>query len=232
VDEPPLRVVLADDSYLVREGTRQLLEVSGEVEVLAAVGDPAQLHDAVRGLRPQAVLTDIRMPPTFHMEGIEAAHALRREHPHLGIVVLSQHAEDSYALELFREGTAGLGYLLKERVSERGELVRAMREAVAGRAVIDPAIVEVLVGRRARAAASPLAGLTERERDVLALMASGRANPAIAACLHLSLSSVEKVIGAIFSKLGLAEEQQVHRRVAAVLAWLRDEPVQKRGGSV
>jgi DNA-binding NarL/FixJ family response regulator len=228
VSGEPLRVVLADDNYLVREGTRQLLEVSGEIEVLAAVGDPLQLVEAVRALRPQAVLTDIRMPPTFHMEGIEAAHALRAEHPDLGVVVLSQHADDSYALELFRDGTAGLGYLLKERVSERGELVHALHEAAAGRAVIDPAIVEALVLRRSRAAASPLFRLSDRERDVLREMARGSTNPAIARTLALSTSSVEKLIGTIFSKLGLAEEPQVHRRVTAVLAWLQDEPGRSR----
>lgn len=228
MSDEPLRVVLADDNYLVREGTRQLLEVSGEVEVLAAVGDPLQLIEAVRALRPQAVLTDIRMPPTFQMEGIEAAHALRDEHPDLGVVVLSQHADDSYALELFRDGTAGLGYLLKERVSERGELVHALQEAAAGRAVIDPAIVEALVLRRSRAAASPLSRLSDRERDVLHEMARGSTNPAIAQTLALSTSSVEKLIGTIFSKLGLAEEPQVHRRVTAVLAWLQDEPGRSR----
>src|SRR5207302_9445031 len=127
-----------------REGTRRLLEDSGEVDVLAAVGTAAELLDAVARLRPDAVLTDIRMPPGHHMEGIAAAHAIRAAHPHVGVVVLSQHADEAYAFQLFQAGTAGLAYLLKERVGDLDELLRAVREVVAGRSVVDPLVVEAL----------------------------------------------------------------------------------------
>jgi DNA-binding NarL/FixJ family response regulator len=220
----PLRVVLAEDNYLVREGTRRLLEDSGEVAVLAAVGSATELLDAVERLRPQAVLTDIRMPPGHHTEGIQAAHAIRSKHPGVGVVVLSQHAEEAYAFQLFQHGTAGLAYLLKERVGDLDELLRALREVVAGRSVIDAQIVELLVAHRARMAASPISQLSPREREVLREMAQGKTNAAIAQALVLSESAVEKHVNAIFSKLGLLEEPQVHRRVAAVLAYLRDMP--------
>lgn len=156
------------------------------------------------------------------MEGIEAAHAIRAEHPHVGVVVLSQHADEAYAYELLRHGTAGLGYLLKERVGDRAELVRALRETVAGRSVIDPLVVDALVVRGARRESSGLAELNERELAVLGEMAQGRTNPAIAESLHLSVSAIEKHINAIFFKLNLTHEQQVHRRVAAVITYLRD----------
>ncbi len=218
----PLRVIIAEDHYLVREGTRQLLESSGEVQVVAAVGMLGELMDAVARLGPDAVMTDIRMPPGHHMEGIEAAHAIRARYPRMGVVVLSQHADEAYAFELLRHGTAGLAYLLKERVGDRSELLRALRETVAGGSVIDPVVVEALVGRRARRAESRLQHLNSRELEVLGQMAQGKTNQAIAGALLLSGSAIEKHINAIFSKLGLAEEAQVHRRVAAVLTFLRD----------
>lgn len=216
-----LRVVIADDNYLVREGIRQLLEAGGEVEVVAAVGTAAELLDAVGRLHPHAVMTDIRMPPGHHMEGVDAAHQIRRAHPEVGVVVLSQHADEAYALELFRDGTAGLAYLLKERVGDRAELLDALRSTADGESFIDPLIVEALVTSRTRSARSPLRHLTTREREVLAQMAQGKTNPAIAEALDLSQSSIEKSINAIFAKLGLSEETQVHRRVAAVLTFLR-----------
>ena len=218
----PLRVVLAEDNYLVREGTRRLLEDGGEVEVLAAVGTAPELLDAVARWRPAAVITDIRMPPGHHLEGIEAAHAIRAHHPTVGVVVLSQHANEAYAFELLKHGTAGLAYLLKERVGDLDELLRALRAVVAGRSVIDPAIIELLVEHRTRTVSSPLASLSRREREVLQQMAEGKTNAGIADTLTLSESAVEKHVNAIFSKLGLSEEPQVHRRVAAVLAYLRD----------
>src|SRR5689334_9853014 len=132
-----LRMVIAEDNYLVREGTRRLLEDSGEVEVLAAVGTAEELLDAVARLRPEAVLTDIRMPPGHHTEGIAAAHTIRAAWPHVGVVVLSQHADEAYAFELLKHGAAGLAYLLKERVGELDELLRALREVIAGRSMID-----------------------------------------------------------------------------------------------
>jgi DNA-binding NarL/FixJ family response regulator len=217
-----LRLVLAEDHYLVREGTRRLLEDTGEVDVMAAVASAVELLDAVARLQPQAVVTDIRMPPGHHMEGIEAAHAIRARHPGVGVVVLSQHADEAYAFELLRTGTAGLAYLLKDRVVDTEELLRALREVCAGRSVIDPAVVEALVARRSRLAGSVLTTLTPRELEVLGQMAQGKTNAAIADSLSLSQSAIEKHVNAIFSKLGLTEEAQVHRRVAAVLTLLRD----------
>ncbi len=219
----PVRVVIAEDNYLVREGTRRLLEDSGEVQVVAAVGNADELLDAVDRLLPQAVLTDIRMPPGHDMEGIEAAHQIRARHPEVGVVVLSQHADAAYAFQLLKDGTAGLAYLLKERVGDLDELLRALRETIAGRSVIDPVVVEALLALRARQAHSPLATLTPREADVLREMAQGKTNAAVAASLSVSESAVEKYGNAIFSKLGLTEEPQVHRRVAAVITFLREK---------
>ncbi|HEX2360958.1 MAG TPA: response regulator transcription factor [Jiangellaceae bacterium] len=218
-----LRVVLAEDNYLVREGTRRLLEDSGEVDVVAAVGNAEELRDAVRRFAPHAVLTDIRMPPGHHMEGIEAAHAIRRDHPGIGVVVLSQHTDEVYAFALLRDGTGGLAYLLKDRLGDVEDLIRALREVARGGSVIDPVVVEGLVGRRTRAARSPLAALTTRELDVLREMAQGKTNAGIEQALHLSSSTVEKHVNSIFGKLGLGEEP-VHRRVAAVIAFLRHPP--------
>jgi len=217
-----LRVVIAEDNYLVREGTRRLLEDSGEVEVLASVSTAEELLEVVDGLRPDVVLTDIRMPPGHHLEGIQAAHAIRQRHPGTGVVVLSQHSDAAYALQLFRNGTEGLGYLLKSRVGELDELLYALREVAAGRSVIDAGVVERLVDYRARQAESPLRLLSEREVDVLREMAEGKSNGAIAEALHLSESSVEKYVNTIFSKLGLSEERSVSRRVTAVLTYLHD----------
>ena len=217
-----LRVVIAEDNYLVREGTRRLLEDSGEVEVLASVSTAEELLEVVDGLRPDVVLTDIRMPPGHHLEGIQAAHAIRQRYPGTGVVVLSQHSDAAYALQLFRNGTEGLGYLLKSRVGELDELLYALREVAAGRSVIDPGVVERLVDYRARQAESSLRLLSVREVDVLRVMAEGKSNVAIAIALHLSESSVEKYVNTIFSKLGLSEERSVSRRVTAVLAFLHD----------
>jgi DNA-binding NarL/FixJ family response regulator len=215
-----LRVVLAEDNYLVREGTRRLLQDSGAVEVLAAVGTAEELHDAVRRISPDAVITDIRMPPGHHMEGIEAARAIRADHPRIGVVVLSQHTDQSYAFELLRDGAAGLAYLLKDRLGDVEDLVHALREVSAGGSVIDPVVIDALVARRARTASSPLTALTARELDVLREMAQGRTNAGIEAALHLSASTVEKHVNAIFTKLQLTDAP-VHRRVAAVLAFLK-----------
>jgi DNA-binding NarL/FixJ family response regulator len=217
-----LRVVIADDHYLVREGTKQLLQLDGDIEVVDCVGDAVELLSSVGRLRPDVVITDIRMPPTHRLEGIEAAHRLRELFPTLGVVVLSNHADQEYALALFGRGTGGLAYLLKERVGDREELLRAIRETAAGRSVIDPVVVEGLVERRARQESSRIALLTDREREVLESMAGGRSNTAIAVSLHLTVSAVEKNINAIFSKLGLSDEPATHRRVAAVLAYLGD----------
>ncbi|MDP8929800.1 MAG: response regulator transcription factor [Actinomycetota bacterium] len=217
-----LAVVIAEDNYLVREGTRRLLEDTQEVEILAAVATADELLDAVRQFSPHAVITDIRMPPTHHMEGIEAAHVIRAEHAGVGAVVLSQHADEAYAFELFKHGTGGLAYLLKDRVGDLEPLLHALRETHAGGSVIDPQIVETLVSRRVRMADSPLAHLTDRETDVLREMAQGKANSAIAESLFVSESAVEKHVNAIFSKLHLTAERKLHRRVTAVLTFLRE----------
>lgn len=217
-----LRVVIAEDHFLVREGTRRALESTGEVEVVASVGTADALEAAVDRLAPDVVVTDIRMPPTHRTEGIDAAHRIRARHPGIGVVVLSQYAEAVYALELLRDGTAGLAYLLKERVGDPGQLVHAVREVARGGSVVDPDVVGVLVGGSAHQERSPLARLTGREREVLEQMAQGRTNAAIAERLYLSESSIEKYATSIFAKLGLGDEPQVHRRVAAVLAFLRD----------
>jgi DNA-binding NarL/FixJ family response regulator len=216
----PLRVVIAEDNYLVREGLRRLLEDSGQIDVLACVGTATELLDAVRRLSPDAVLTDIRMPPSHQMEGIEAAHAIRSTHPGIGVVVLSQHTDESYALALFENGSAGLGYLLKDRIGDLEDLVHALREVHGGGSVIDPEIVDTLVRRRSRGATSPLATLSPREIDVLREMALGRTNAGIEQALYLSSSTVEKHVNAIFTKLSLPDTG-VHRRVAAVLTFLR-----------
>ena len=220
--DDPLKIIIAEDNYLVREGMRRLLEDSGEVVVIAAVSTASELLDAVNRLRPQAVISDIRMPPGHHIEGIEAAHAIRARHSTIGVVILSQHAEEAYAFELLKQGTAGLAYLLKERIGELDELLHAIHEVVAGRAVIDSRVVDLLVAHRARLSQSLVSTLTPRELDVLKAMAEGKTNRSIAESLVLSESAVEKNVNAIFSKLNLSEEQQVHRRVAAVLTYLRE----------
>ena len=216
-----MRVVIADDHYLVREGVSRLLEESGEVEVLDAVSTATELHQRVTQLGPDAVMTDIRMPPGHHMEGIDAAHRIRAEHPAVGVVVLSQHADESYAFELLKNGTAGLAYLLKDNVGDLDELLRALREVCAGRSAIDARVVDALVQRRARRERSGLENLTPRERDVLHEMAQGKSNTGIATILVLSESAVEKHVSSILGKLGRPDEEGLHRRVAAVLAFLQ-----------
>jgi DNA-binding NarL/FixJ family response regulator len=217
-----LRIVFAEDDYLVREGTAALLAEVGDVEIAATVGDLDALLAAVDEHRPDAVLTDIRMPPTKTTEGIDAARRIRTDHPDTGVVVLSQFAEDEYAYELLKDGAEGLGYLLKERVADIEEIVRALRDVAAGGSVLDPKVVEGLVARREREARSPLAHVTEREREVLSLMAEGKNNAAIAGSLFLTERAVEKHINSMFHKLGLSEEPNVHRRVMAVLTYLRE----------
>jgi len=217
-----VRVVFAEDNFLVREGTAALLSASGEVELVSMASTYDELMTAVDRDRPDAVLTDIRMPPTSTTEGIDAARKIRADHPEIGVVVLSQYAEEEYAYELLKDGAAGLGYLLKERVADLDELVRALNEVARGGSVLDPKVVEALVARKDRVAHSPLAQLTEREREVLGQMAQGKNNGAIAKSLFLTERAVEKHINSLFHKLGLTEETEVHRRVMAVLAFLRD----------
>lgn len=218
----PLRIVLAEDSYLVREGTRQLLELGDDVSVDAAVGTATELLAAVDETRPDAVLTDVRMPPRNATDGIEAAKEIRARYPGTGVVVLSQHADESYAMALISEGADGLGYLLKERVSNRAQLVDALRTTASGGSVIDPLLVDAMFRRQRLEQRSALTTLTERELDVLREMASGGSNASIAATMSLSQSSIEKHVNAIFAKLGLAQEATVHRRVSAVVTYLRE----------
>jgi len=221
-DAPVLRVVFAEDNYLVREGTVALLQELGDIEVVATAESFDGLLEAVASQTPDAVLTDIRMPPTGTDEGIRAAKTIRHDHPSIGVVVLSQYADEDYAYELLKDGAAGLGYLLKERVADVEEVVRALEEVSRGGSVLDPKVVEALVAAKDRMAHSPLGLLTDREREVLSFMAQGMNNAAIAKALFLTDRAVEKHINSMFHKLGLTEEHDVHRRVMAVLAFLRE----------
>jgi len=214
----PIRVVLAEDAYLVREGVRRLLETQPDLEVVAVCGDLDELLETVAAESPDVVLTDIRMPPTGTDEGIRAAERLRETDPEIGVVVLSHYVDPGYALALLEGGTAGRAYLLKERVDDVDQLGAAIRTVAEGGSVVDPQVVEALV----KARTSKLHDLTPRERDVLREMAEGKNNAAIAASLFLTERSVEKVIHSIFLKLGLAWETAVHKRVKAVILYLAE----------
>ena len=215
-------MVFADDNYLLREGVKQLIESQPELQLAATATDFDSLMAAVERDQPDVVLTDIRMPPSNSNEGIRAAEELRARHPKTGVVVLSQFVEPEYALSLLAKGAAGRAYLLKERVSDIDQLVNAIREVARGGSVIDPKVVEALVQARTRKADSPLRELTAREREVLAAMAEGKNNAAIGNSLFLTERAVEKHINSIFSKLGLQEEKDTHRRVRATLLYLAE----------
>ena len=215
-----IRVVVAEDSLLVREGIAKLLEHQDGVEVVALCGDLDSLLAAVATERPDVVLTDIRMPPSGTDEGIRAAAALRLSDPDVGVVVLSQFAEPAYALELLDGGSAGRAYLLKERLSDGSQLLDAIREVHRGGSIVDSKVVETLVSARSRSSQSPIERLTVREREVLAEIAQGKNNAGVAEALVLSERAVQKHINSLFSKLGLSEEPDVHRRVKAVLLYL------------
>jgi len=228
-----LRLVLAEDHYLVREGLRRLLEGQPDLEVAAVCSDVESLLAAVERERPDVVVTDIRMPPTHSAEGIEVATRLRQTSPDVGVVVLSQYADPSYALALLDGGSAGRAYVLKERVEDVEQIVAAIRAVAEGGSVVDSKVVESLVAERSRAATSPLSHLTPREVDVLRKMAEGRNNAAIAADLFVTERSVEKVINSIFMKLDLTWEPAVHKRVRAVILYLAaGDPAHSEGGSV
>jgi DNA-binding NarL/FixJ family response regulator/DNA-binding SARP family transcriptional activator len=222
------RLVLAEDHYLLREGMRRLLETNPDLEVAAVCEDLDSLLAAVEAERPDVVVTDIRMPPGNLDEGIRASDRLRVAHPDVGVVVLSQYLEPAYALALFEEGTERRAYLLKERVHDLGQLVAAIRAVADGGSVVDPKVVEALVAEKQRREQSPLNELTQRERDVLREMAEGKNNAAIAEALRLSERTVEKVIHAIFLKLGLAWETTVHKRVKAVIFYLSGTAAETR----
>jgi DNA-binding NarL/FixJ family response regulator len=217
-----IRLVIAEDHLLVREGIRRLLETQPDIEIAAVCDDLDSLLAAVDAERPDVVVTDIRMPPGNADEGIQAAARIRETHPDIGVVVLSQYATPSYALALLEGGSAGRSYLLKERVLEPEQLVSAIRAVAGGGSVIDPKVVEALVAEDARGEESPIHGLTARERDVLREMAAGKSNAAIGESLFLAERSVEKVIHSIFLKLGLTWEPSVNKRVKAVILYLAE----------
>jgi DNA-binding NarL/FixJ family response regulator len=217
-----IRVVLAEDSLIVREGLEQLLEASPTVEVVGSCGDVDSLMTLVDSKEPDVVMTDIRMPPSNTDEGVQIAAHLRETRPEVGVIVLSQYSEPAYVLELLASGSDRRGYLLKERVHDRGQLVSAIDTVAGGGSVIDPKIVEVLVAAKARAERTPLSALTPREREVLAEIAVGKSNTAIAESLVLTKRAVEKHINSIFLKLGLASADDVSKRVKAALIFLAE----------
>jgi DNA-binding NarL/FixJ family response regulator len=215
-----VRVVLAEDSYIVREGLEQVLARAPGIEIVTTCGDLDSLRAAVEAERPDVVVTDIRMPPTNTDEGIRAASELHQTRPEVGVVVLSQHDDPAYALALLETGSEGRAYLLKERVHDGGQLAAAVEEVARRGSVIDSKVVESLVRARSSAESSPLAELTSREREVLAEIAQGKSNSAIADSLVLTKRAVEKHINAIFMKLGLAQADDVSKRVKATLIFL------------
>ena len=218
--ETRLRVLIAEDQYLMREGTRRLLTEAG-MDVVGDASDYASVLAETRRLEPDVVLMDIKMPPTYSTEGIDAAHVIKKDLPATGVVVLTQHDDEGYVWALLEDGVAGYGYLLKLRVGDVSQLTRALSEVAAGGSVLDPRILQTLLDRRSHKPGSPLAELTHGELDVLRLMAESRSNGAIAAALSIAVGTVEKRIAAVFAKLGVAEESDVNRRVAAVLIYLR-----------
>lgn len=219
---PATRVVVAEDDYLVRQGIRLALESIEDVEIVDVVADLPSLLRSVEASHPDVVLTDIRMPPTKTDEGIRAADQIRGLDPKIGVLVLSQYAEAEYAVALLDRGAEGRGYLLKERVSDVGQLRDAISEVAKGGSVVDPEVVQALVLDRSRRKLSPLKDLTPRETEVLALVAQGKNNAKIASSLFLTERAVEKHINSIFSKLGLSEEPDINRRVKATLLYLSE----------
>jgi DNA-binding NarL/FixJ family response regulator len=215
-----LRVALGEDSYLAREGISRVLEAEDDIEIVATCEDFESLRAAVGETEPDVVLTDIRMPPTHTDEGIRLAAELRATHPAVGVVVLSQYAEPLYATKLLESGSDGRAYLLKERVTDRGELSRALREVAEGRSVVDAQIVEALLEVRRRREESGLDTLTSREQEILALIAEGWSNEAIASRLFITKRAVERHINSIFWKLELGDSADVSRRVKAALLYL------------
>ena len=219
----PVRVVVADDSFVIREFLIATLSSAPELELLAICTNGNELLTAIATWRPEVVLTDIRMPPSGAAEGIRVAAQLRESDPEMGVIVLSQYTEPAYALALLERGTGRRGYLLKERIRNRGELIEAIEEVARGGSVIDPLIVDVLIQARTRVAHSRLAQLTPRERELLGEIAAGKSNGAIAQSLFLTKRAVEKHVNSIFAKLDLPETEDVSRRVKAALIYLSEE---------
>lgn len=225
----PIRVVIADDAYLIREALGLILAGVDGIVLVRAARDLASLRKAIREELPQVVLTDIRMPPTNTDEGIQVARELRETHPEIGVVVLSQFADPEYILALLESGAEGRAYLLKERIRDAGELASAIDAVTHGGSFVDPKIVDVLVGARRLAASSALSDLTRRELDVLALLAQGKSNAGIAESLGITKRAVEKHIHAIFMKLGLAGAENVSHRVKAALVYLTENQYRSLG---
>jgi DNA-binding NarL/FixJ family response regulator len=222
--DPVLRIVLADDSFLMREALAAMVRPVPSFEIVAVCDDLPSLMTAVRDENPDVVVTDIRMPPTNTDEGIRAASDLRVTHPQIGVVILSAYVETSYVVELLRLGADARAYLLKERLHDRAELIAAIHAVARGESVIDPKLVELLVATRSRPTASPISQLTPREYEILGQIAAGKGNAAIAVNLHLSKRSIEKHIRSIFTKLELGDTEDVSRRVKAALIFLSTEP--------
>ena len=223
----PIRVIVADDSYIVREGIEEILAGCDGVVVEASCADRESLLSEIDAREPDVVLTDVRMPPTSTDEGIEVAARLRETHPRIGVVILSQYSDPSYALRLFDSGSEGRAYLLKDRVHNRADLLDAIEATAAGRSVVDPKVVEILIHAQTRAERSPISELTPRELEVLAAIAEGKSNTAIAEDLVLTKRAVEKHINAIFLKVGLthaADSEEVSKRVKAALLFLAESP--------
>jgi DNA-binding NarL/FixJ family response regulator len=218
----PIRVIVAEDAYVIRDFLVRALTEAPEVELVAVCTDGTELLAAIGTWHPNVVVTDIRMPPSGADEGIQVAAQLRDSDPEIGVVVLSQYAEPDYALALLDRGTRGRAYLLKERIRNRAELIEAIESVAAGGSVIDPMIVDVLINARSRAANSRLSELTPRELELLAEIATGKSNGAIAAKLFLTKRAVEKHVNSIFSKLDLPETDDVSRRVKATLIYLSE----------
>jgi len=221
--ERPIRVVIAEDSYVIREFLTTTLNAAPEIDLVAICSNGKELQTAIDTWDPEVVLTDIRMPPSRADEGTRIAARLRQTHPHVGVVVLSQYAEPAYAISLLEQGTGGRAYLLKERIRNKEELIGAIQAVFRGGSVIDPVIVDILIASRARAAKSRLAQLTPRERELLAEIAAGKSNGAIAESLVLTKRAVEKHVNSIFAKLNLPETQDISRRVKATLIFLSEE---------
>lgn len=215
-----LRVVVSDDSVVAREGLHAILDAEPGFEVIGVCGDGRATERCVVRERPDVVIADLRMPPTGNREGIRLAERLRELAPEVGVVILSQHVEGDYAVELFQFGSRRRAYLLKDRIGDRQQLVRAVSAVAAGGSAVDPEVVDALISARNREAASPIAALTHREREILALIAEGHSNAAIADRLVLTKRAVEKHVNAIFGKLELSDPVEVSRRVRAALLYL------------
>jgi DNA-binding NarL/FixJ family response regulator len=223
VPTQPIRLVIAEDSYLIRDALTAALSEAPEVELVAICTNGNELRTAIANWHPDVVMTDVRMPPSRTDEGIRVAADLRHSAPETGVVVLSQYAEPAYALALLEQGTGGRAYLLKERLRNKDELIAAIQAVARGGSVIDPTIVDVLIAARTRTANSRLSELTPRERELLAEIATGKSNAAIAESLFLTKRAVEKHINSIFSKLDLPDTEDVSRRVKATLIYLSEE---------